>query len=54
MKFKQKINCDSCEKSCRNLKIRKGRFLCYICWTKEITIIPIGLWEKENKNVKKV
>lgn len=36
MKFKnKKEKCDECSELYRNLKIYKGRFICYKCWRKK-------------------
>lgn len=39
MKFKEWVNCDKCEKPCKNIRIHKGSMLCFRCWTKEVIII---------------
>jgi len=39
MRFKNKQKCERCGNLYRNLHIRKGKFLCWKCLIKDITII---------------
>jgi len=39
MKLTQAHKCDGCGKLYKNLRIRKGKLLCYRCWIKEVLII---------------
>ncbi len=50
MKFKERIKCDKCGKTYKNLKIRKGKFICWLCWSKEVVII--GWWKTQDKSKK--